>query len=100
MTTRSKELPRLSDVEACQAGGQMMVASRYAECLHRLARQASYLNLGELAKRLTDVADLIEEMADDFVLDKRGGIMLRKASGLIGTVEAAVGRAARRATLH
>ena len=54
MTTRSKELPRLSDVEACQGGGQMMVASRYAECLRRLARQASYLNLQELAKRFGD----------------------------------------------
>lgn len=100
MTERNKDLPRFSDAEACQAGGRMMVASRYAECLHRLARQASYFNLGELARRLTDVADLIEEMADDIVVDKRGGIVLGKAGGLIGKVEAAVGRAARRATLH
>jgi len=100
MTTRSKEPSSLSYVEACRAGGQMIVASRYAECLHRLARQAGHLNLEELAQRLTDVADLIEEMADEIVKDKRGGMVLRKVGRLIGAVEAAVGRAARRATLH
>ncbi len=100
MTTRSKALALVNDVDACRAGGQMIVASRYAECLHRLARQASELNLGELANRLTDVADLIERMADDTAVDERGGIELRRAGELIGTVEAAVRRAARRATLH
>jgi hypothetical protein len=78
----------------------MMVASRYAECLHRLARQAGRLELVELSEKLAEIAGLIQEMADEIVVDPRGGIVLRKAGRLIGTVEAAVDRAARRATLH
>ncbi|WP_018899410.1 hypothetical protein [Rhizobium sp. 2MFCol3.1] len=79
MTTRSKELALVNDVDACRAGGQMIVASRYAECLHRLARQASDLNLEKFADRLTDVANLIEGMAGDTAVDERGGIVLRRA---------------------
>lgn len=96
---RSKQLP-VSVVGASQAGGRMMVASRYAECLHRLARQAGRLDLGDLAERLREVADLIEEMADEICVDECGGILLRKVGRLIGTVESAVNRAARRTTLH
>lgn len=99
MTTRSKELP-LGGAGESQNGGRMMVASRYAECLHRLARHAADLGFGELSERLAEVANLIEEMADEICVDDRGGILLRKAGRLIGTVEAAVDRAARRATLH
>jgi hypothetical protein len=99
MTTKSKELA-LNIVGASQAGGRMMVASRYTECLRRLARQAWHLDLRELSERLTEVANLIEGMADEIVVDERGGILLRKAGRLIGKVEAAVDRAARRSTLH
>lgn len=99
MTMRSKQRP-LSLDSVSRAGGRMMVASRYAECLRRLARKAGHLDLGELAERLSEVARIIEEMADEIVVDERGGILLRKAGRLIGTVEAAVDRAARRAMLH
>lgn len=99
MTTKSKELP-LGFSGASRAGGRMMVASRYAECLHRLARRAAQLELGDLAERLKEVADLIQEMADEICMDERGGILLRKAGRLIGRVEAAVDTVARRTTLH
>lgn len=100
MSSSDKEISALRDAGASRAGARMMVASRYAECLHRLARQAGRLDLGDLAERLTEVASLIEEMADEIVVDQRGAVVLSKACRLIGTVEAAVDRAARRSTLH
>ncbi|MDR7141852.1 hypothetical protein [Rhizobium sp. BE258] len=100
MSRSDKEISALRDAGASRAGARLMVASRYAECLHRLARQASHLDLGDLGERLTEVASLIEEMADELVVDERGDILLRKAGRLIGTVEAAVDKVARRETLH
>ncbi|SCB37547.1 hypothetical protein [Rhizobium hainanense] len=100
MSRSDKEISALRDAGASRVGARMMVASRYAECLHRLARRASHLDLGDLAERLTEVASLIEEMADELVVDERGEILLRKAGRLIGTVEVAVDKVARRTTLH
>jgi len=100
MTRTNKNVSRVDGAGTSLIGGRMMVASRYAECLHRLARQARCLDLEELSKKLTEVANLIQEMADEIEVDSHGGILLRKAGRLIGTVEAAVDRASRRATLH
>jgi 3-isopropylmalate dehydratase small subunit len=100
MTKTDKNVSDIDGVGTSLIGGRMMVASRYAECLHRLARQAGRLDLVELSEKLTEVANLIQEMADEIEVDSRGAILLRKAGRLIGTVEAAVDHAARRATLH
>ena len=70
------------------------------ECLHRLARLARSLDLLELSKKLAEVATLLQEMADEIVINRRGRIVLRKAGRLIGTVEASLDRVARRATLN
>jgi len=100
MTKTEKTSSGVGGAAASLVGGRMMVASRYAECLHRLARQAGRIELVELSEKLAEVASLIQEMADEIGVDPRGGIVLRKAGRLIGTVEAAVDRAARQATLH
>jgi len=83
-----------------QIGARMIIASRYAECLHRLARQACQVDLPELAEKLSDVAASIEAISDEIVLDDRGGLVLRRAGRLIGTVESLVDKAARRGMLH
>lgn len=100
MTRTDKDVSGVGGAGASLIGRRMMVASRYADCLHRLARQAGRLDLVELSEKLTEVANLIQEMADEIVVDSRGGVLLRKAGRLIGTVETAVDRAARRAALH
>lgn len=87
--------PRVDEI-----GGRMIVASRYADCLYRLARQAYRFDMADLGAKLNNVARAIEALADRIGVDQRGVVVLRRASRLIGAVEAIVEKTSKRTFLH
>lgn len=100
MILRQKGRLTASPEGACQIGARMMVASRYSECLHRLARQAQRAELPELAEKLGEVARTIEAISQDIAFGDQGALDLGRAGRLIGTVEALVEKSARQGLFH
>ena len=100
MNARRKGRLAASSEGACQIGARMMVASRYAECLHRLARQAQRAELSELAEKLGDVARTIEAISQEIGFGDQGALVLGRAGRLIGTAEALVEKSARQGLFH
>ncbi|EPE97056.1 hypothetical protein [Rhizobium grahamii] len=87
--------PRVDEI-----GGRMIVASRYADCLYRLARQAYRFDMADLGAKLNDVARAIEANAHQIGVDDRGVVVLSRASRLIGAVEAIVEKTSKKTFLH
>lgn len=76
------------------------VAARYAENLRRLAREAGKMDRPALAKSLFSVADLMDDMVDDFATDELGPYLLRRVCRLIGHVERILDTQAKASILH
>jgi len=100
MTARQKDTPTASAENAHRIGARMIVAARYAECLHRLARRARRAELPELAEKLCDVARTLEAISEEIAFGDQGAVVLGRAGRLIATVEALVAKSVRQGLFH
>ncbi|MBA5800474.1 hypothetical protein G9X68_17475 [Rhizobium sp. WYCCWR 11279] len=97
---QQKTLQSPSPSEADIVRDRLVLASRYSECLRRLARSAEQVRHSDLAAKLIEVARFMERMSDDIALSDDGIEVLRRAARLIGTVERLVDREAKTSVLH
>jgi len=79
---------------------RLVLASRYQECLRRLARAADRLHHADLGEKLMEIARCMDRMSYDIAVHEAGVEVLGRAARLIGTVEALVDRKAKASILH
>ncbi|WP_149342779.1 hypothetical protein [Neorhizobium sp. P12A] len=79
---------------------RLALASRYADCLRRLAATASRLGLADLADAIADLSRAVDRMANDLAVSDYGVVVLGRAGRLIGTVERVLAKKSREAVLH
>lgn len=82
------------------ASDRLVLASRYADCLRRLAATASRLGLADLADAIADLSRAVDRMAYDLAVSDYGVVVLGRAGRLIGTVERVLAKKSREAVLH
>jgi hypothetical protein len=99
MTARQKHTPTAGAENAHGIGACMIVASRYEECLHRLARQAQRAELPELTEMIGDVARTIEAISEEIAFGDQGTLGLGRADRLVATVEALLEKSFRQGLL-
>jgi len=79
---------------------RLVLASRYQECLRRLARAADRLHHTDLGEKLMEIARCMDRMSYDIAVHETGVEVLRRAARLIGMVETLIDRKAKASILH
>lgn len=70
-----------------RVSGRLLLASRYADCLRRLASRSARAGCRDLARMLMEISGCLDRMGYDLAFSDHSSDILGRANRIIGTVE-------------